>query len=414
MNFMEKGSLFFQGFRSPPTEDWLSVIEKELGDTIELGSLNSVIDAGLVLKPFYRQEDIALAYRDASTRKDDWLIADRIDIGDSPDGLEFLEDIELIELCGISAGSLSKTLPHAVAANVPVFISGGAELMGLSESNLEDLPGSVSVLIDPFNETLKETERADIFDWAYQVLQQNAVNKSPLAIGSVNSNSAIQNGAGISTSIAVLLAGVSEWCLELGSRGLECEPVASQLTVQQSIGNQFYTEIAGLRALRILLPQVVDAYADSSSSDSGSSDTCPHIHVTVQSQLARTSDPYQAFIPGTTGAIAAVFGEPDSICILSPPLPLESGGSMESRRLARNILLLLRHEAYLSSVRDPLSGSYYIEKLTDLLAERAWELFVQIEERGGLSSALENNLIATWIETDREASASRNTGPART
>ena len=409
MNYMEKGSLFFQGFHSPPTEDWLSVIEKELGDTLELGSLNSVIDAGLVLKPFYRQEDIALAYRDASTRKDDWLIADRIDIGDSPDGLEFLEDIELIELCGISAGSLSKTLPHAVAANVPVFISGGAELMGLSESNLEDLPGSVSVLIDPFNETLKETERAEIYDWAYQVLQQNTVNKSPLAIGSVNSNSAIQNGAGISTSIAVLLAGVSEWCLELGSRGLECEPVASQLTVQQSIGNQFYTEIAGLRALRILLPQVVDAYADSSSSD-----TCPHIHVTVQSQLARTSDPYQAFIPGTTGAIAAVFGEPDSICILSPPLPLESGGSMESRRLARNILLLLRHEAYLSSVRDPLSGSYYIEKLTDLLAERAWELFVQIEERGGLSSALKNNLIATWIKTDRAASASRNTGPART
>ncbi|MCZ6705044.1 MAG: methylmalonyl-CoA mutase family protein, partial [Bacteroidetes bacterium] len=129
---------------------------------------------------------------------------------------------------------------------------------------------------------------------------------------------------------------------------------------------------------------------------------------------ARTSDPYQALIPGTTGAIAAVLGEPDSICILSPPLPLESGGSTESRRLARNILLLLRHEAYLSSVRDPLSGSYYIEKLTDLLAERAWELFVQIEEGGGLSSALANNLIETWIETDREGSASRNKGPART
>ncbi|GMQ80951.1 MAG: hypothetical protein BMS9Abin05_0380 [Rhodothermia bacterium] len=373
---MEKGDLLFEGFEATPTGEWLAVIEEELGETNPFESLQWEIDPGITLDPFYRREDLSLRYRTGQAREQNWLIADRINSKAQDAKPDIMESVELVQLTGFSGESIWDFLKRAAAAEVLVFLKGGTDLLSLAEKRIESFPGRVSLLVSPFESDLKETERSEIFNLAHHVLSRGAESESQLSIGTVDSRSVIARGADLSTSIAVLLAGVSGWCLELGDRGLDCERVAGQLTIQHSIGDSFFAEIAGLRALRMLLPQVVDAFTSS-----GSFETCPHIHVTVRSQQVST-EPYRALIPASTSAVASVLGDPDSIVIELPEVPIEDGGSRESRRLARNILLLLRHEAYLSRVRDPLSGSYYIEKLTDLLAERAWYKFLEIERNG--------------------------------
>ena len=65
-----------------------------------------------------------------------------------------------------------------------------------------------------------------------------------------------------------------------------------------------------------------------------------------------------------------------------------------SDRIARNTQLLLKNEARLGSIVDPAGGSCYIESLTDELVEKAWALFLEIDEKGGIIEVLESN----WIQ----------------
>ena len=377
---MEKGDLFFNGFEATSKEEWLAVIERELGRTDSFEELRWELEPGITLDPFYREEDLSLAPRREKDGETDWQIADRIDLENTnPEAIvpEILESVELVELVGNRLDTTSEFLNQAAAAGVAVFLRGGSDLLRLAEKDPDIFPGRVSLLVNPFESDPGGTGRSEIFDLAQRILSHDAETDSRISVGTVNSSFTSDEGAGVSTSIARLLSGVKNWCAELGGRGLDCEWVARQLTIHHSIGDSFYTEIAGLRVLRMLLPQVVDGF-----SDSGSSGICPHIHVTVRSPRF-TAEPYRALIPSTTNAVAAILGTPDSIAIRLPELSRADGGAEESRRLARNILLLLRHEAYLAKVWDPLSGSYYIEKLTDLLAERAWEIFLGLDQITG-------------------------------
>jgi methylmalonyl-CoA mutase len=69
-----------------------------------------------------------------------------------------------------------------------------------------------------------------------------------------------------------------------------------------------------------------------------------------------------------------------------------------STRIARNQQIVLKHESYFDKVADPAAGSYYIEKITDSIAEAAWKLFIQIEEMGGFVKAVESGFVKSEIE----------------
>ena len=72
-----------------------------------------------------------------------------------------------------------------------------------------------------------------------------------------------------------------------------------------------------------------------------------------------------------------------------------------SERMARNIQLVLKEEAYFDKVNDPSAGSYYIEDLTNQLVEKAWALFLNIEEQGGYISGLKSNYIQNEIQKNK-------------
>jgi methylmalonyl-CoA mutase len=74
-----------------------------------------------------------------------------------------------------------------------------------------------------------------------------------------------------------------------------------------------------------------------------------------------------------------------------------------SRRIARNVQLLLKHESHFDQVSDPSGGSYYIETLTDSIANEAWKLFREVEEKGGYVAAFKGGAITAAVEASAAA-----------
>jgi methylmalonyl-CoA mutase len=160
-------------------------------------------------------------------------------------------------------------------------------------------------------------------------------------------------------------------------------------------------EIAKLRAARILWSKIAEAY--------GVAATQTHIRIhSVSSQWNMTLyDPHVNMLRGTTEAMSSVLGGADLVNVLPFDYPNGKGNEF-SDRIARNVQIILREEAYLDRVADPSSGSYYLESLTDKLSEKAWEMFCEVESKGGFRVAFE----AGWIQKKAAASRKKKTDRA--
>jgi methylmalonyl-CoA mutase len=118
-------------------------------------------------------------------------------------------------------------------------------------------------------------------------------------------------------------------------------------------------------------------------------------------------DPHVNMLRGTTEAMSSILGGADLVNVLPYDYP-NGKGSIFSDRIARNVQIILREEAYFDQVADPASGSYYIESLTDSLAELSWDLFCEVESMGGFRKAF----AAGWIQEKVEASRKKKTDRA--
>lgn len=182
---------------------------------------------------------------------------------------------------------------------------------------------------------------------------------------------------------------------------LDVTAVASALLPHVSIGPSYFVEIAKLRALRRLWATLLHAFGVRPEVAA-----TLRIHATTSSWSQTTLDPHTNLLRATTEAMSAVLGGADSISV-TPYDSLFAAPNEFSARIARNIPVMLREEAYLDRVADPAAGSYFIETLTDQLAREAWALFQQTEAAGGLLVArgkvLENIRLATMEQFRRIA-----------
>ncbi|GAB2959728.1 methylmalonyl-CoA mutase small subunit [Hymenobacter coalescens] len=152
---------------------------------------------------------------------------------------------------------------------------------------------------------------------------------------------------------------------------------ASALHFHISVGPSYFTEIAKLRALRRLWATVLHAFGVRPEVAA-----TLRIHATTSSWTQTTLDPHTNMLRVTTEAMSAVLGGADSLSV-TPYDSLYAEPNEFSARIARNVPVILREEAYLDRVADPAAGSYFIETLTDQLAREAWALFQQTEAAGG-------------------------------
>lgn len=176
-----------------------------------------------------------------------------------------------------------------------------------------------------------------------------------------------------------------EYMAQLTDRGISSDEAASKIRFTFGIGSNYFPEMAKLRAARILWSAVLKGFCN---------DKYPEmeIHCVTTRWNKTVFDPYVNMLRSQTEAMSAVLGGTNSLTVEPFDAAYREPDAF-SERISRNQQLILKEEARFDKVADPSAGSYYIEKLTDLLAEAAWKMYLETEEQGGFLSALQKGIV---------------------
>ncbi len=200
-------------------------------------------------------------------------------------------------------------------------------------------------------------------------------------------NAALYQNAGATQTfeLACTLAHAHEYVVALSNKNINYK---NPFYFTVAIGADFFGEIGKLRALRKLWILLAQEY-----------NINQEIHIHCQTSLLNKSalDANNNMLRTTIEGMIAVIGGCNSLTINSYNAGFEPSSDF-SERMARNQQLILKEESYLHHTADMGAGSYYIEKLTDELASKAWDEFKEIENKGGFIACLKSNFIQNKIK----------------
>ena len=205
-------------------------------------------------------------------------------------------------------------------------------------------------------------------------------------------------GATAVQELAFTIADGLEYARSALAKGLDIDEFAPRLSFFFAIGMNFFMEVSKLRAARLLWARVMKQFEPKNPMSLALRTHCQTSGVSLTEK-----DAYNNVIRTTIEAMAAVLGGTQSLHTnaldeaIALPTPF-------SARIARNNQLIIAEETGIPHVVDPLGGSYYVEALTNALAEEAWKLIQEVEELGGMTKAVESGMPKMKIE---EAAARR-------
>jgi len=203
------------------------------------------------------------------------------------------------------------------------------------------------------------------------------------------SNSYYQkSGATTIQQIGIALAHGVEY-INLLNDNFTGEELANNIQFHFAIGGNYFGEIAKLRAFRLLWAKVLTAF------DSPVTNT--KINAVTSTLFWSDKQTKNNMLRATSSAMSAVIGGCDSLTI-EPFDTVDSKKEKFSGRIATNVQLILKEESYFDKVVDPAKGSYFIENLTEEIAEKGWSFFQEIETKGGYIKALEAGFIQEKVE----------------
>jgi methylmalonyl-CoA mutase len=197
----------------------------------------------------------------------------------------------------------------------------------------------------------------------------------------INSGLYQNAGATMVQQIAYSLAHANEYFNRIA-------PIPTPIVFQVSVGTNYFFEIAKLRALRLLFNLIAKEYNHNID--------C-HILVSPTKRNKTLYDYNLNMLRTTTECMSAILGGADAIANL-PYDAIYHKDNEFGDRIARNQLLILKHESHFDKVNNPADGSYYIESLTQQLAEKALALFHDIEAQGGFLKQLNEGIIKRKIQ----------------
>jgi methylmalonyl-CoA mutase len=205
-------------------------------------------------------------------------------------------------------------------------------------------------------------------------------------------------GATAVQELAYTLADGMEYVRVAKAQGLEIDEFAGRLSFFFGIGMNLFMEVAKLRAARTLWHRIMTDLGAKNDRSKMLRTHCQTSGVSLTEQ-----DAYNNIVRTTIEALAAVLGGTQSLHTNSYDEAIALPTDF-SARIARNTQLILAEESGVTAVADPLGGSWYVEKLTRELEDRAWELIQEVEGRGGMTKAVSQGLPKHRIE---EAAAAR-------
>ncbi|MBC2605663.1 methylmalonyl-CoA mutase family protein [Pelagicoccus albus] len=440
-------------FKQATYEEWRTAAEALLkGAPFEKRMLTKTPE-GIVLQPIYRQEDVAelntsvcapgegnfARGADASGYLGNaWEIAQEQPYGDpqtfntallkdldagqsavntlldaaSQLGLDpdQAEDSQVGE-CGLSLSSLAdlKVAFSGLKADfLPVYFQSGCA--GLSTEalfaawlkdeglKLSEVKGGLNM--DPYGVLAARGKLPasldSLLDELALLVKYNAKNAPDFSAAGISGIPYHGAGASATEELASVLSTGVAYLREMDKRGISVDEAASQVRFTLSIGGNFFMEIAKFKVARMLWAKIVK--------ELGGSESACRMVIHARTGMANKTqlDPYVNMLRGTTEAFSAVVGGASSICVGCFDETVRMPDDF-SRRIARNLQVILQEECELTHVIDPAGGSWYIDSLTSELSKKAWECFQELEAEGGILASLKGGKWQAKLAETRSA-----------
>lgn len=384
----------FSEFTPSSYAQWKEQVLKDLkGESFE--SLLWQNENGFTVEPFYTQEHLSQTAMPVFEHTN-WEVCDHIVVTDEKEA----NALALEALQGGASGlcfdickpvNLTVLLKDISVEHIYTQFGISNDAMGVLEglktwdgkTNAFDGTQKCFVTLDPLSLL------AQYGEWHHSATEDMATQYGRPYLN-VNGTLYYEAGAYAATQLGVLLAHVNEYLQFLTDAKAS---IPSTLHVSVGIGSSFFTEIAKLKAARHLLTLLYEQYG-----------ATPTIHIHAQTGMFNKSekDANTNLLRTTTESMSAVLGGCNSLSTLPFKRGIEPDSSF-SRRIARNQQLLLKGESYFDQLADVSAGSYYVEQLTDQLAEKAWSVFKELEAEGGFISAFEAGSVQKRIMADCQA-----------
>lgn len=219
-------------------------------------------------------------------------------------------------------------------------------------------------------------------------------------VTSVLVNSAIYHNGGASEAeeLACLCSTLVAYLRALEGKGVELARAFSQISFLLASDTDQFLSMAKLRAARLLIARIEEV--------SGAAAEAGDVRITAitSERMLAATDPWVNILRTSMACAASAMGGANAITVL--PFTWAIGQPDRfAQRLARNVQIVLQEESSLGVVSDPAAGSWYVDSLTNELAGKAWELFQELEQRGGMAKALSQGTVQSMIAATAEARA---------
>ena len=385
----------FDDFNPISSKQWKQKIQFELkgADYNETVVWNSPED--IQVKPFYHKDEFAKSFPIA-TKATEFSICQNIFVFDIEKSIERAQDSLsrgaeslrfTIENESIDVTNLLEKLP---LEKVTVYFNLGfisIDFVKKIDAFAKKNNTVIFCNLDPIGQLAKDgnwftTSEKSNFD-TLNILSQTISTVSLLSI-----NSALYQNAGatIVQQIAYSLGHATEYFNRV-------ELISKPIVFEVAVGTNYFFEIAKLRALRLLFTTIAKEYNHNIDCN---------IIVSPSKRNKTIYDYNVNMLRTTTECMSAIIGGADAIANL-PYDALYHKDNEFGDRIARNQLLILKNESYFDKVNNPADGSYYIENLTNQLAEKALALFKDIEANGGFLKQLNDGIIKRKIQESADA-----------
>ena len=319
------------------------------------------------------------------------------DVGKAGVAIDSVEDMKLLfDEIPLDKMSVSMTMNGAVLPVLAGYVV-AAEEQGVEQSKLS---GTIQ------NDILKEFMVRNTYIYPPEpsmrivadIIQYTAQHMPRFNSISISGYHMQEAGATAVQELGFTLADGLEYARTAAARGLGVDEFAGRLSFFFAIGMNFFMEVAKLRAARLLWARIMN---DLGAKEPGSKMLRTHCQTSGVSLTEQ--DPYNNIVRTAYEALAAVLGGTQSLHTNSFDEAIALPSDFAAR-IARNTQLILAEETGVTHVIDPLGGSYYVEALTQSLANEAWTLIQEVEQLGGMTKAVESGMPKLRIE---EAAARR-------
>ena len=380
----------FKQFKSVSSKEWKQKIQMDLKGADYNETLIWKSNEGIDVKPFYHPDEFDSLPNVSETTATEFKIGQKI----------YVSDVNRANKKALVVLNKGAESIHFVAPEKEISVS---ELLQGIDLNSVSIHFGLQFLDAEFVKQLNSIKsKAGIFintdiignlaktgNWFKDIKEdhlglENILKNSDSLKSALSIDVSLYQNAGatIVQQLAYSLAHANEYLNHFADK------INNQISFKVSVGTNYFFEIAKIRAIRLLWKSLASEY---------NIDPECHIFVTPTRRNKTLYDYNTNLLRTTTECMSAILGGANTICNLAYDSIYHKTNEF-GERIARNQLLVLKHESYFDKVNNPSDGAYYIENLTSQLCEKSLEVFKDIEANGGFLKQLKEGTIQRKIK----------------